>query len=503
VRAKIWADGAAEPGWMMTGTDPSPLGAGTASLYTNTWTAGTRDVTFDNVTLTTPGTGSTASTWTTYNPWNLPQDTIEASTAAHPNAADRTFSRRYDAAGQLVSYVQPGNVTITSTFDRLGRLSAQSSGAATRAFGYDLVGRTTTISHPAGTENLVYDDRGLLVGSTGPAGNTIATYDRDGRILTRNDPAAAHTYTWNTLNQLKTATDTLSAITTSYVYKRDGQPDTVTYGTAANAPKRTYTYNNAGWLASDTFTNSASTATMSASYIYDANGSVTREVLALGGNSAAGTYDYAYDRSDRLTSFARSAQPTVVYTWDDAGNRTSATPVGGAAQTWTYDARNRVTSGPEGAYTWDARGTLDKITAGAAVTYDAAFDGLGRLTAAVSGATTTTYTYDALDRVAQRSGTAFAYAGTWLDPSRVGTMRYARTPGGRLSSIKNNTAASVFAGLNRHGDLRWTFTATGATVDSNVMDPFGKPIVKTGSTNANVGFQGDWRLIAIEGVGGV
>lgn len=125
-------------------------------------------------------------------------------------------------------------------------------------------------------------------------------------MLTRNDPAGSHTYTWNKLNQLTTATDPLSASTISYAYNLAGQATQVQYGTAP-AATRTYTYKPTGWLDTDTFKNNAGTTTMSASYTYDKNGSVTREVLTLPGNTAAGTYDYAYDRSDRLVSFARTA----------------------------------------------------------------------------------------------------------------------------------------------------------------------------------------------------
>ena len=68
---------------------------------------------------------------TTYNPWGLPEDLKEPSTAAHPNAADRTWTSVYDAGGLLVSDKQPGNVTVTNTYDAMARLTAQSTREAT------------------------------------------------------------------------------------------------------------------------------------------------------------------------------------------------------------------------------------------------------------------------------------------------------------------------------------------------------------------------------------
>src|SRR5262249_62266514 len=61
----------------------------------------------------------------TYNTWNLPESTIEPSTTAHPNAADRTWTTSYNNLGLSTSDTVPGGVTRTRTYDNLGRLTGE------------------------------------------------------------------------------------------------------------------------------------------------------------------------------------------------------------------------------------------------------------------------------------------------------------------------------------------------------------------------------------------
>jgi RHS repeat-associated protein len=495
VRAKIWPDGQSEPsGWSMEGTDATPLGAGTLSVWTNTWENLDTDIFVDDLELTTTSSGTPVDVITTYNTWNLPESVIEPSTPGQTLPSSRTFTSVYDAGGLPVEQREPGPVTVANAFDSLGRLTSQSSGGATRSFDYDAASRRTSVNHPAGTETFVFDDRSLMVGSVGPAGNTITTYDGDGRVLTRDDPAGLHSFTWRSLDNLATATEPLTGAVRAYTYNAAQQTTRIDYGTPGSSPYRTLGYDAAGRLDTDVFQKADDAIQMSADYAYDWNGNVTQEVLSLPGNSAEGTYDYVYDRADRLTQFSRTsgATTTTDYEWDDAGNRLSAAVQGGATEAWSYDARNRIVTGPDGTYEWDARGTLDRITQSSTVVYDATFDGLARLTQATTDGQTIDYTYDGLDRVATRESDSFGYTGTAIDPSTAGTVRYARSATGALLAVQNGAGSPLIAGLNRHGDLRWLADAAGGTTDTNVMDPFGEPITATGTTGANVGYQGDW-----------
>jgi YD repeat-containing protein len=76
----------------------------------------------------TDGRGN--STVTAYNSLGLPESVIEPSTAAYPNAADRTWTRSYDAVGNPVTDAEPGGVKVTRTFDELDRLTKKTGTGA-------------------------------------------------------------------------------------------------------------------------------------------------------------------------------------------------------------------------------------------------------------------------------------------------------------------------------------------------------------------------------------
>jgi YD repeat-containing protein len=88
-----------------------------------------------------------------------------------------TFTTAYDANGRPVSVAAPGGVSVSSSYDGMGRLIGQAgSGAeavtAARSFGYDLAGNMTSASAPGGTDTFGFNDRGLLLSASGPSGSS-------------------------------------------------------------------------------------------------------------------------------------------------------------------------------------------------------------------------------------------------------------------------------------------------------------------------------------------
>jgi RHS repeat-associated protein len=220
-------------------------------------------------------------------------------------------------------------------------------------------------------------------------------------------------------------------------------------------------------------------------YTYNPDSTVASSTVTQAGNTAAGLYTYAYDRGSRLRSMTAPNIAVTSYTYDAAGNRLTA-----GASSFTYDQRNRLMSGPGAVYDWTPRGTLASITGTGAAAY--VHDGLDRLTQAG----TVSYGYDSLNRVTTRTVaavvTAFSYAGVEMDPVAEGTAtKYLRGPSGQSvhGIIRNGTLS--FAGADRHGDVSFTLSTTGAVTDSKISDPFGKTLGSTG-TGTNVGFQSDW-----------
>ena len=392
-----------------------------------------------------------------------------------------------DAGGLAVTVAQPGGVAVQRTYDALWRMTTESgsgggSVAASRTLGYDLASRLTSVNFPGGTQNFGYDDRGLILSSTGPAGTTSWAYNPVGLVASRVDVAGTSTYTYTNRNETAQIGDPISG-PKSFVYTPERDLASATHGQTV----RTFTYDGIGRVASDSLKNAQTNAALTSNtYTYDAAGNVTSQNLQAPSNPAAGLSTYAYDLADRLISWTAPSGPVTNYAYDAAGNRTQA-----GASTFTYDERNRLTSGPDGANMWSPRGTLNSTTKNG-VTTSYGFDGLGRMTAAGP----VSYTYDGLDRMAQRveSGvtTSFGYDGRMMQPSTDGATVISRGPDGLILGVAK-AGLNYGAGLNNHKDLTHLYNpATGQLTDSGVFDPWGLRIGATGTSGINFGFQGNY-----------
>ncbi|WP_268247977.1 RHS repeat-associated core domain-containing protein, partial [Streptomyces lateritius] len=167
------------------------------------------------------------------------------------------------------------------------------------------------------------------------------------------------------------------------------------------------------------------------------------------------------------------------------------TRVGG--DTYTYDARNRLTSDGHNTYAYTARGTMSAVT-----------DEGGRTTAVKADAFNRviqegdrTYTYDGLDRVREAKDETgsplhtFQYSGAGNDVASDGVTSYSRDADGSLFGVKTAVSA-VLALTDLHDDVVAQFTATGeALAGSTTYSPFGKVVQSTGMLGA-LGYQSGW-----------
>jgi RHS repeat-associated protein len=369
----------------------------------------------------------------------------------------------YDDDGNLATSVEPrGNLptanpldyTTTNGYDAAGRIRTvtlpdpDGTGPQTApltSYGYDDVGNptiatdanshtTVTTYYPTGRVHAVFapDPDG-----TGPLDAPVTSYTYDG-----ND-------------NLKTRTDANNH-TTTYGYDDDGRLSTVTGpdpdGTGPlNAPVTTYSYDANGNLATKTDPNGNATPTLgdgTTTYSYDPAGRLTginysdatpavSFTYDAAGNrktmsDSAGTVSYAYDALDRLTSSTRGSD-AFSYTYDPAGNLANRTYPDTTTTNYSYDEDNRLASAASGSATttygydeashlkqttlpttngytetrvYDRTGRLTEVkNANATSTlsdYAATLDPVGNPTqTAQTGASpsTTTYGYDAIDRI--------------------------------------------------------------------------------------------------------
>ncbi|WP_204053231.1 LamG-like jellyroll fold domain-containing protein [Microbispora siamensis] len=436
----------------------------------------------------TDGRGN--STITTYNTLGLVESVVEPATTQHPALADRTWTTTYDAAGNPVSELQPGGVRITRTFDNLDRLTQQSgtgAEAATQAktFGYDLAGRTTSAGDLAFTLN----DRSQLLKTTKAGADQAAFgYDANGRLTQREDAAGTATFTWDGKDRLTTTQDPLTGVTITYDYDNADRLTSMRHGNGG--PDRTFGYDALNRLTSDTLKSGSGTELASITYGYDKEDRLTSKTTT--GTAGAGTNAYHYDYAGRLTSWTDPAGATTEYGWDAAGNRIKA-----GNDTFTYDERNRLTSGAGTNYTYTARGTLATETKDG-LTKQYSFDAFDRL---ISDGDVS-YTYDALDRITTRTrqGTTsnFLYADTGndlvavTDSAGIKQETYSRGAYGEVISAKTGTGSAQFLMADQHGDIVGSFAAgaTGLT-GSTAYDPFGKVTAKTGE-QPQLGYQSEW-----------
>ncbi|MFC4005817.1 RHS repeat-associated core domain-containing protein [Nonomuraea purpurea] len=434
----------------------------------------------------TDGRGN--ATWTSYNSLGLVETVTESATAAHPEAADRTWTHLYDAAGNQTATIQPGGVRIDRTFNHLNQLTKESgagSGTTTaeRIFGYDLAGRRTT----GGDLAIGYNDRGLpLSVQRGTTQESAYTYDALGNPTQRIDAAGTATFTYDNANRLATATDPVTNRTLTYGYDPASRLKTIA-ATSGQASTQTIDYDDLDRVTGQALKNGSGTQLAKVTYGWDKDDNLTTKTTA--GTAGAGTNTYAYDHTGRLTSWTAPGGAVTAYEWDAAGNRTKA-----GDKTFTYDERNRLTTGDGTDYTYTPRGTLStSTTAGATTNYT--FDAFDRLIADGDSL----YSYDALNRVASRiRGTdkqTFAYSGLGNDLAAItdssGTVqaRYARDVGGGLLSLQEDTGPAAAALTDLHGDLVATFTTTLQT--STAYDPFGAVTAQTG-VKTQLGYQGEY-----------
>ncbi|MFF2774198.1 LamG-like jellyroll fold domain-containing protein [Streptomyces sp. NPDC058052] len=445
-----------------------------------------------NLTRFTDGRG--VSVHHTFNTWGLPESTVEPATPRHPAEGDRTWTRVYDIAGQVVTDNLPGDVSRHRTYDQLGRLVRETgSGAAAetrpRVLSYDADGRLVG----AGTDGFgfgntyTYNDRGMLLSASGPSGESRYTYDADARMTSRTDAAGSSQYVYDGAGRLDRATDPLTGTQVRFDFDAAGRPVQEQYaretdGQSITGALRSYGYDSLGRLTSDVVTSAGSGATVTGTtYGYDLDDRLVGKTGE--GTAGAAEHSYGYDLTGRMTSWT-SGGATVPYTWDKAGNLTRRGDITGA-----YDARNRLETWGEETHTYTARGTTESVVTSENDVRRVESDAFERT---VSNGTAT-LTYDSLDRVLTYGGTAFTYDGTSHDLVSDATNLYSRTPhGSLLAAAQAGPGAAQLVVSDQHGDVVAGLTPDGTSVAaSRAYDPFGK-VTATEGDNPAVGFQSGW-----------
>ncbi|RAJ70578.1 YD repeat-containing protein, partial [Streptomyces sp. PsTaAH-137] len=310
-------------------------------------------------------------------------------TKVTPPSPLKPISYTYDDLGRQKTMTDGRGTTTTYTYDNRDRIKTQNADSANATFTYDADGNLKTRTAPGGTSTFTYDEQNrertrALPGT--PA--TSITYDATGNVATAVDAAGTVTYGYDDANELTSVTEPGGA-KTSFTYDNNGDRTKTTFpgGTTqsvtsddssrptkieAKAGSTTlssisYDYANSGKDTDKVRKRTTDGAALA--YTYDTLGRLTKAVETKSGSTTAGwsyCYDKAGNRTGRSTgttlpSSCDDAEQKAVYndageltsfdgndafTYDGAGNETSAASPTGTRTAASWTPHNQL-----GAYT--------------------------------------------------------------------------------------------------------------------------------------------------------
>lgn len=418
--------------------------------------------------------------------WDFGYDTDNRPTKAQQPAA--TGSSRLESK---LDY----STTITNTSDpRFHRPSVATDAQSNQiTYGYDTKGNTTSATNQLPSQNQV-----------------IATYHTNGNVDTITDARGKLTdFGYNTLGELTSIDRPTPLGTETFTYDALSRPDILTDGRGKTAnhdfdvmdrlerisysdgSSVAYTFDDNGNIA--TRTESGSTTT----YTYDALNRLTQEQFP-GGR----TNSYTYDASSNLKTLTDSGGTTTytygptnlldalrapgetadsTFTYDDDDRRATTTYPNGVVMTESYDNPGRLKEikGVKGAttltrfaytyikgtndtnlrqtvtdhnaktttYTYDALNRLRRAqdTAGGSDDYVYDLDGNGNVTSRTKNGATTAYTYNDANQLTQAGATTYSYDLAGNLTSSGGGFAGSFNDKGQATSIKPEGSATAFA----------------------------------------------------------
>ena len=322
---------------------------------------------------------------------------------------------------QLASVTDPAGRSLSFTYSGSHIASVTGPGPRTESFTYDASGNLATATDPAsGKWSFTYDSSHRLLTMTDPRGGvTTNVYDGSGRVTSQTDPMSRQT-TWSysgnagspsggttTVTDPKGNVTSLSFQNLELLSKTDGA------GTSL-AATTSYTYDPAtlGITSITDPDNHTSAAT------YDASGNQISFTDALNRKTTT-----TYNSLNEPLVTTDPSNVTTTRSYDSHGNLLSVSRPLNGTQTWTVtysygDASHpgditgiTDANGHTTALTYDGQGDLASITDALGDKTTLAYDVLGELTSKISARGnvsggnpsqfTTSYTYDALDRLIQ------------------------------------------------------------------------------------------------------
>ncbi len=508
VTAEIRPDGAR---WMYAYDDTGRLVSVTdakGQIKTYTYAVDDRlaSIAYDNATHTTPGVaftydavyprlvrmvdGTGATTYAYYPVVGAPLGAGMLQAVDGP-LTDDTITYAYDELGRVKARQVNGSANeVTYGYDLLGRMTSQVNLLGTFSFAYaDATSRLTSVTYPNGqTSEYEYlpntgDRRLASIHHKKPAGGgTLASFDyttdAGGRILTwrqqqESNPAKEYTFGYDAADQLTMA-----------VLRDDATQDVLkTYG---------YAYDPAGNRTLEAIDQAATTAAFNARNqltATTAGGAIlfqgqTNEPasVTVGGVPAQTTAAGSFVAPKAVTP---GQQNIVIAATDGSGNtRTNTYQVTGSgeAATYTYDPNGNMTARTENGttttYEWDAENRLIAVKQGGNTLASFTYDGHGRRYSTTTGGATQSFVHAGMDVVEERATS--------------GLRRHFRGPGiDRQLGNVDSVGVKVFLVADHLGSVRTASDHQGVPTLTRDYDPYGRPIA--GASASGYAFTGrEW-----------
>jgi RHS repeat-associated protein len=423
-----------------------------------------------------------------------------------------TTTYEYDALGRRTKTIHPDASFRTTTYDLVGRVLTESDErgnptmhayapnqeTVTDALAHQTVHvfdshrrRIQTTDARGKVTQYAYDGNGNLVGTTFHDGTTkTVAYDAAGRKTSETDQAGrTTTFAWDDAGRLVSVTDAETGVT-QYLWDEvgnllritdaEGHATRMEYDAAGRMTKRilplgqeeTFAYDPNGNVLAHTDYNGETTT-----FTYDANNrvltrtppggpTVTFAYTPEGLRLQAGGDTYAYDDRGKLLTETKAGGDVVTYTYDAAGNRTGMTTAAGTT-TYAYDALNRLESvtDPDAGvttYAYDPVGNLQTVGHPNGVETTYVYDDLNRLTEVTNE--------DATDTVLSRYVYTLGPAGNRLQVVESGTAVTARTVTYEYDQVYRLTRETIdAAGTANDQDIAYTYDAVGNRLTKEVV----------------------------------
>jgi RHS repeat-associated protein len=382
-----------------------------------------------------------------------------------------TTTYTYETDGDLDTVDRPGSSLLTETFDydNVHRLTSHANAnmpSITETYGYDKLDRPTSIAYTGGASvgPYVYDENGNLTSRTDATGTSTYVYDRLNRLTQENLPGGrTNNYTYDAASNLWTLQD--AGGTTTYTYgasnllatmQAPGDSAALTFAYNKDAQRTKTNYPNGVVLTMD-YEDLTDTSGNSDPNDKGPNRLKSIEAKKTGG-SVLTKFSYAF-KADTALCGGTNADTALRFSVTNKDNVTSK---------YCYDALNRLT----------------KASNHNGSTYDYTLDKNGNVTKVVKGATTTSFGYDAANRL------CWKVAGSEPDadctPTPTGATTYVHDTGGNLDTssaglnldynskgqttsmtgLSGGTATAMsYAGSNQFE----RFTAGGTTFTNNAL----------------------------------